>query len=199
MLLKLDLAALGQVRAHWRGTSVTVLVNWPVRRSTWPCWRPYSSASRCAPSCARKRRVAELRLDNPTLSDHVSNTRPSSIGRSSVHPGVSACTGRPKRAAPSRRTATVRFSAGGQRARRCAADLLQDGALDDSGEPLTVVRRDFLQPPDLTRLEPTTCAQHLLRILLPYGSLRERSYSRLLVGHIVASDSARLLDRPTLK
>ena len=30
MLLKLDLAALGQVRAHWRGISVTAWVNWLV-------------------------------------------------------------------------------------------------------------------------------------------------------------------------
>jgi hypothetical protein len=29
MLLKIDLAALGQVREHWRGIAVTVGVNWP--------------------------------------------------------------------------------------------------------------------------------------------------------------------------
>ena len=31
MLLKIDLAALGQVRAHWRGIAVTVGVNWLVK------------------------------------------------------------------------------------------------------------------------------------------------------------------------
>ena len=31
MLLKIDLAALGQVRAHWRGIAVTVSVNWLVK------------------------------------------------------------------------------------------------------------------------------------------------------------------------
>jgi arsenic resistance protein ArsH len=40
---------------------------------------------------------------------------------------------------------------------------------------------DLLLPPDAGRLEPTTRASHPPRILLLYGSLRERSYSRLLV------------------
>jgi arsenite transporter len=31
MLLKIDLAALGEVRAHWRGIAVTVGVNWLVK------------------------------------------------------------------------------------------------------------------------------------------------------------------------
>ncbi|MBI4082685.1 MAG: ACR3 family arsenite efflux transporter [Candidatus Lambdaproteobacteria bacterium] len=31
MLLRIDLAALGQVRAHWRGALVTLLVNWGVK------------------------------------------------------------------------------------------------------------------------------------------------------------------------
>ena len=38
----------------------------------------------------------------------------------------------------------------------------------------------LLAPPDLARLEPATRATHPPRILLLYGSLRERSYSRLL-------------------
>ena len=38
----------------------------------------------------------------------------------------------------------------------------------------------LLSPPDPGRLEPTTRATHPPRILLLYGSLRERSYSRLL-------------------
>jgi arsenic resistance protein ArsH len=46
---------------------------------------------------------------------------------------------------------------------------------------MPALRRELLLPPDLARLEPTTRAQHPPRILLLYGSLRERSYSRLLV------------------
>ena len=44
--------------------------------------------------------------------------------------------------------------------------------------------------PDLARLEPTEAFDHPPRILLLYGSLRERSYSRLLV-----EEAARLLTR----
>lgn len=38
----------------------------------------------------------------------------------------------------------------------------------------------LLSPPDFSRLEPATRAAHPPRILLLYGSLRERSFSRLL-------------------
>ena len=31
MLLKIDFAALGQVRDHWRGVGVTVFINWAVK------------------------------------------------------------------------------------------------------------------------------------------------------------------------
>ena len=58
---------------------------------------------------------------------------------------------------------------------------MRDGPLGDSGEPMLALRRELLQPPDLARLEPVARAQHPPRILLLYGSLRERSYSRLLV------------------
>ncbi len=54
-------------------------------------------------------------------------------------------------------------------------------ALPSLGEALPALRRGLLAPPDLTRLEPVTRAEHPPRILLLYGSLRERSYSRLLV------------------
>ncbi len=54
-------------------------------------------------------------------------------------------------------------------------------ALPSLGEALPALRRGLLAPPDLTRLEPGTRAEHPPRILLLYGSLRERSYSRLLV------------------
>ena len=55
------------------------------------------------------------------------------------------------------------------------------GPLDAGGEKLPALRRDVLQSPDLARLEPADRAEHPPRILLLYGSLRERSYSRLLV------------------
>ena len=48
-------------------------------------------------------------------------------------------------------------------------------------QELPSLRRELLRPPDLDRLEPPTRARHPPRILLLYGSLRERSYSRLLV------------------
>jgi arsenic resistance protein ArsH len=54
-------------------------------------------------------------------------------------------------------------------------------ALPSRGEALPALRRGLLAPPDLARLEPGTRAEHPPRILLLYGSLRERSYSRLLV------------------
>jgi arsenic resistance protein ArsH len=47
----------------------------------------------------------------------------------------------------------------------------------------------LLAPPDLDRLEPARRATHKPRILLLYGSLRERSFSRLLTY-----EAARLLD-----
>lgn len=43
------------------------------------------------------------------------------------------------------------------------------------------LRPELLAPPDLQRLEPVTRMSHPPRILLLYGSLRERSYSQLLV------------------
>ena len=46
----------------------------------------------------------------------------------------------------------------------------------------------LFQKPDLNRLLPPTRAAHAPRILLLYGSLRERSYSRL-----VTEEAARLL------
>ena len=57
---------------------------------------------------------------------------------------------------------------------------MRDGPLD-GGEPMPALRRELLQPPNLPRLEPASRAEHPPRILLLYGSLRERSYSRLLV------------------
>ena len=56
-----------------------------------------------------------------------------------------------------------------------------DGPLNDGGDAMPALRRESLQPPDLARLEPAARAQHPPRIMLLYGSLRERSYSRLLV------------------
>ncbi len=54
-------------------------------------------------------------------------------------------------------------------------------ALPLQGDALPALRRGLLAPPDLARLEPGRRAEHPPRILLLYGSLRERSYSRLLV------------------
>ena len=58
---------------------------------------------------------------------------------------------------------------------------MRDGPLDGGGELMPALRRELLQPPDQERLEPASRAEHPPRILLLYGSLRERSYSRLLV------------------
>ncbi len=56
-------------------------------------------------------------------------------------------------------------------------------------DDMPALRQALLNPPDLARLEPTTRATHKPRILLLYGSLRTRSYSRLLT-----EEAARLLD-----
>jgi arsenic resistance protein ArsH len=48
------------------------------------------------------------------------------------------------------------------------------------GESMPALRADLLAPPDFARLEPAARAGHPPRILLLYGSLRERSYSRFL-------------------
>jgi len=53
---------------------------------------------------------------------------------------------------------------------------------------MPALRRDLLAPPDPALLEPAHRADHPPRILLLYGSLRERSYSRLLI-----EEAARLL------
>jgi len=58
---------------------------------------------------------------------------------------------------------------------------MRDGPLNGSDETLPALRRELLHSPALARLEPITRAEHPPRILLLYGSLRERSYSRLLV------------------
>jgi arsenic resistance protein ArsH len=54
---------------------------------------------------------------------------------------------------------------------------------------MPALRQDMLLPVDLQRLEPAARATHPPRILLLYGSLRARSYSRLLV-----EEAARILD-----
>ncbi len=51
---------------------------------------------------------------------------------------------------------------------------------DDVPGGMPALRRELLPPPDPARLEPVARATHPPRILLLYGSLRERSYSRLL-------------------
>jgi arsenic resistance protein ArsH len=63
---------------------------------------------------------------------------------------------------------------------------MRDVPVHDEGLP--ALRRDLLMAPDLSRLEPERRTTHAPRILLLYGSLRERSYSRLLI-----EEAARLL------
>jgi arsenic resistance protein ArsH len=55
---------------------------------------------------------------------------------------------------------------------------------------LPALQPQFLAPPELTQLEPERRAVHSPRILLLYGSLRDRSFSRLLV-----EEAARILQR----
>ena len=62
------------------------------------------------------------------------------------------------------------------------------GPASTPDDAIPALRRELLAPPDLSRLEPTHRADHPPRILLLYGSLRERSYSRLLI-----EEAARLL------
>ncbi|MGI4796373.1 MAG: arsenical resistance protein ArsH, partial [Janthinobacterium lividum] len=54
---------------------------------------------------------------------------------------------------------------------------------------MPALRHELLSPPDLAQLEPARRLDHPPRILLLYGSLRERSFSRLLI-----EEAARLLD-----
>ena len=61
-------------------------------------------------------------------------------------------------------------------------------ALPPTNKAPPALRRELLAPPDLARLKPGTRADHPPRILLLYGSLRERSFSRLLT-----EEAARLL------
>lgn len=55
---------------------------------------------------------------------------------------------------------------------------------------LPALHSRFLRTPDMDRLEPSARMAHAPRILLLYGSLRERSFSRLLV-----EEAARILRR----
>lgn len=48
-------------------------------------------------------------------------------------------------------------------------------------DEMPALRQALLEPPDPGRLEPTVRSDHPPRILLLYGSLRERSYSRLVI------------------
>lgn len=50
----------------------------------------------------------------------------------------------------------------------------------------------LLAPPDVERLEPRQRTTHPPRILLLYGSLRERSYSRLLTWEAARVLAARV-------
>ncbi len=65
---------------------------------------------------------------------------------------------------------------------------MEHGPASAPDDAMPALRRELLAPPDPARLEPARRADHPPRILLLYGSLRERSYSRLLV-----EEAARLL------
>jgi ACR3 family arsenite transporter len=60
MLLKIDLAALGQVRNHWRGIVTTVVVNWLVKPFRWRCSAGCSSPICSGRSCLPIRSTAIL-------------------------------------------------------------------------------------------------------------------------------------------
>jgi len=51
---------------------------------------------------------------------------------------------------------------------------------DHADDAMPALQADLLRPVDFQQLEPTGRASHPPRILLLYGSLRERSYSRFL-------------------
>jgi len=57
---------------------------------------------------------------------------------------------------------------------------MNDAPAPDAGS-MPALRAELLAPPDPARLEPPARMRHPPRILLLYGSLRERSFSRLLV------------------
>ncbi|WP_255540114.1 arsenical resistance protein ArsH [Acidiphilium sp. C61] len=59
---------------------------------------------------------------------------------------------------------------------------------DGGGDGFPALERACLAMPDPARLEPVARATHRPRVLLLYGSLRERSYSRFLI-----EEAARLL------
>jgi arsenic resistance protein ArsH len=67
---------------------------------------------------------------------------------------------------------------------------VEDTYQDSLMTAFPALQPDFLETPTLERLTPPTRASHPPRILLLYGSLRERSYSRLLV-----EEAARILDQ----
>jgi arsenic resistance protein ArsH len=65
--------------------------------------------------------------------------------------------------------------------------MRKDGELSEFDTSLPNVRQDVFHVPDLAQLSPRR-ATHPVRVLLLYGSLRERSFSRLLV-----QEAARIL------
>ena len=51
MLVKVDFAALSEVRKHVKGIGVTLFVNWLVKPFPWPCWAGFLSATGLRPCC----------------------------------------------------------------------------------------------------------------------------------------------------
>jgi ACR3 family arsenite transporter len=58
MLAKIDFAALGQVREHWRDIGVTLFVNWAVKPFSMALLAGSSSAGCSDPTCRRSRSTA---------------------------------------------------------------------------------------------------------------------------------------------
>lgn len=67
-------------------------------------------------------------------------------------------------------------------------DIRADDLTCEGADTFPALQADLLPSPDLRRLEPGRRMEHPPRILLLYGSLRERSYSRFLT-----EEAARLL------
>jgi arsenic resistance protein ArsH len=59
---------------------------------------------------------------------------------------------------------------------------MRDG--DFPNEAMPALRQAVFKLPDVGQLEPINRSQHAPRILLLYGSLREKSYSRLLIEEV---------------
>lgn len=68
--------------------------------------------------------------------------------------------------------------------------MLEEIELPETDDQLPIIENSLFQKPDDGKLFPTIRSQHAIRILLLYGSLRTRSFSRLVTeeaAHILKS------------